>query len=460
MSLRTRLIVLTSGAVALTIVAAAIIAWSLIRAAMLDEIDERLLGRATNADRIVGLTAALPEQGDLERRFVRLVQDDLIGLRLIGPDGNVTRQVAVDELTGALDDASWDPPEPEPWEHLLSTVTLADEPYRLLSAGMPDGSIMQLFQPLETIDATLARVTWSLGTAAAVGVALAAVLGWLISRSALRPVGRLVAATEAVSQTKDLGQRIRIPPGRRDEIGRLAHSVNEMLAALEHARQEQRTLVENASHELRTPLAVLRNDLGLLARSEDHDAPPFPRSERRQVLRDLDAQVSGLGDLVAELVDLARGTTEPEAVTDAELLPLVERAVERTRRINPSVKVRISGDPVRATVRPGTLERAIANLTRNAIQASPAGAEVHVDIRRTQAGVRIRVRDRGHGLEPDELPRVFERFFRGAAARHRMGSGLGLAIVAQAAELHGGVATVERRPGGGAQFSLEIPAGG
>jgi two-component system sensor histidine kinase MprB len=177
------------------------------------------------------------------------------------------------------------------------------------------------------------------------------------------------------------------------------------------------------------------------------------------VVRDLDTQVSGLSDLVAELVDLARGTAEPEVATATDLRPLIERAVERTRRIDPSVGVRISGDPVRATVRPGTLERGVTNLVRNAIQASPAGAEVHVEVRRTPTGVRIEVRDRGHGLQPDEVPRVFERFFRGAAARNRLGAGLGLAIVAQAAELHGGVARAARRPGGGARFSLEIPAG-
>ena len=460
MSLRARLVVLTSGAVALTIVGAALIAWVLIRSAMIDEIDERLLDRAGNADRIIGLSVALPEPGDVERRFVRLVQEEPIALQLIGPEGDVERQVAPDELTEALQDASWDAPEPEEGESLLSTVTLGGDAYRLLAAGLPDGSVMQLFQPLETIDATLSRVTWSLGSAATGGIALAAMLGWLVSRSALRPVGRLVAATEAVSVTKDLGRRIEIPPGRQDEIGRLAHSMNEMLTALESAKREQRALIENAGHELRTPLAVLRNDLGLLERSEANgDARALSRSDRREVLRDLDAQAAALGEMVAELVDLARGDAEPESPAATDLLPLIERAVERTRRLDPAVDVRISGEPVRATVRPGSLERAVANLVRNAIQASSRGAEVEVELRRVPTGVRIEVRDRGHGVEPDELPRLFERFFRGAAARNRLGSGLGLAIVAQVAELHGGVARAARRSGGGAVFSLEVPAG-
>lgn len=458
MSLRLRLAALASGAVAIAILAAAVIAWILIRSAMLDEVDSRLLDRAAQADRLVGLTTELPERDVVERRFIMLVEGEPVGVQLIGPDGDVTRQVTLGPLAEALDDADWQAPTPTEGEPRLDTVTLAGAPYRLLSMLMPDDSVVRLFQPIGSIDDTLARVTWSLVGTAGAGVALAALLGWLVSRSALRPVDRLVAATERVSATKDLGSRIDVDPGRRDEIGRLATSVNAMLVALDAARSEQRELVEHAGHELRTPLAVLRNDLGLLAREEASRGRGLSAVERRELVRDLDAQVAGLGELVAELVDLARPTTEPEAPADTDLLALIERAATRSRRVNPAVQLRVLGSSASASVRAAMLERAVENLLRNAIQSSPDGGQVEVELQHGPSGFRIEVRDRGHGFEPDERAQLFDRFFRGAASRTRLGSGLGLAIVAQAAEAHGGRVHAFLREGGGAVFTLRLPA--
>jgi two-component system sensor histidine kinase MprB len=458
MSLRLRLASLASGAVAIAIVAAAIIAWLLIRSAMLGEVDARLIERASQADRIVGLTTVLPERDVVERRFITLVQGDPVGVQLVGPDGEVTRQVTLGPLTEALNDSTWDPPMPTAEEPRLDTVTLAGEPYRLLSKLMPDGTLMRLFQPIATIDATLARVTWSLAATAGAGIALAALLGWLVSRSALRPVDRLVAATERVSATKDLASRIEVDPGRRDEIGRLATSVNAMLVALDAARTQQRELIENAGHELRTPLAVLRNDLGLLARTEHAGVRTLAPAARRELIEDLDTQVAGLGHMVTELVELARGTAEPERLVRTDLKQLIDRAVAANRRVDGSVRMSVIGPSALVTVRPAMLERAVGNLVRNAIQSSPAGGRVQVELRPDGRWFRIEVRDRGHGFEPGEEPHLFERFFRGAASRGRVGSGLGLAIVAQAAEAHGGRVQASPRKGGGAVFTLSLPA--
>jgi two-component system sensor histidine kinase MprB len=215
-------------------------------------------------------------------------------------------------------------------------------------------------------------------------------------------------------------------------------------------------------------LAVLRNDFGLLARAERdertaarNEPGDTPRSlsppERAELLSDLDAQVAALADAVSEIVDLARGQTEPESPSAVELGSLVRRAVERTRGINPTVTVQADGPEVTAVVRPGVLERAVTNLVRNAVQVSGDQATVEVTWSHEAEAFVVEVLDRGPGLDPQETPHLFERFFRGAAARNRHGSGLGLAIVAQAATLHGGSVTAADRPGGGARFVLGWP---
>jgi two-component system sensor histidine kinase MprB len=172
--------------------------------------------------------------------------------------------------------------------------------------------------------------------------------------------------------------------------------------------------------------------------------------------------VAALADSVGEIVELARGAAGSEPARLTDLAALVDRAVARTRRIAPDVAVEVTVTPsdASAVVHPATLERAIANLVRNAVQVSAPAATVAVTLAAGGPELRLTVLDSGPGLEPGELPRVFDRFFRGAAARARQGSGLGLAIVAQAAELHGGTVHAANRPGGGAVFTMRLPRRG
>ncbi|WP_127818644.1 HAMP domain-containing sensor histidine kinase [Microbacterium sp. CPCC 204701] len=458
MSLRARLTAIASAAVALAVVAAALVGWALVRQGLLQEVDDRLLSRQTRLDRIADLPAVLPADGQTDRRFVMLVQDEPTGVQVVAPDGSVARQVTFGGAELALAEPGWRPPAPVTQTPRLDDVTLGGQSYRLLSVRLDDGGILRLFQPLAALDGTLSRIGWALVGTALGGIAVAAVGGWLVSRSALRPVDRLVAATESVRRTNDLTARIDVGD-RADELGRLADSMNAMLAGLEAARGQQRELIENASHELRTPLAVLRNDFGLLLRAE-HDGLEVPAKSRAELLRDLDDQVAALTELVAEVVDLARGQIESEAPTRAALLPLVERAVARTRRVNPAATVTVSGEPRDALVRQATLERAVSNLVRNALQASGPAGTVEVEVRTDRDSHAIEVRDRGHGLRDEEIPHLFERFFRGTAARERHGAGLGLAIVAQAAVALGGETSAANRPGGGAVFTLRWPVRG
>jgi two-component system, OmpR family, sensor histidine kinase MprB len=458
MTLRARLALLTSAAVALAIIAASAAAWLLIRAALLDEVDQRLLERRPAADQIARMTAELPESPDGVPRSPRIaLESEPIGGQLPGPEGEVTRQIEPGDVDLPVDELERQLFAGDRQGERLRTVTLNGANYRVLSTPVAGGDVLRLIQPLEGVEGTMARIAWLLAAVAAGGVAMAGGLGWTTARAGLRPVDGLVRDAEQVARTKDLAHRIQADEGSSDEVARLAGAVNAMLAALDSARVQQRELVENAGHELRTPLATLRNDLGLLLRAERDPGRGLTDDERARLLHDLETEGAALSDLVGEVLDLARGDTEPESLLETSLRALVDRAVARCRRLDPAVEVVVHGPSLEAVVRPTSVERAVANLVRNAVQFSPAGEPVEVRLHEVDDCAVVEVLDRGPGLDPDELPRIFDRFYRGAGARERHGSGLGLAIVTQVADLHGGSITADNRPGGGASFTLRLP---
>lgn len=464
MTLRARLAVLTSGAVALAVLAASIAAWLLIRDTLLDDVDRRLLERIPDVGRI---SAGTLQYGDPERLpddpdkgTLRLLLSDPIGVQQVRSDGKVLAVLPPGDVQIDVSPSERRLLAENPEQPVLRTETIDGESFRVMSAAVDDNLFIRMIHPLDNVESTMLRMAWLLLGVAGVGVAMAGVLGWLIARAGLRPVDKLTAAAEQVAATKDLAHRIETSGRGRDEVARLAESVNAMLAALDTARTEQRQLVENAGHELRTPLAILRNDIGTLLRSERHPERSLDATDRASLLHDLDAEAAALTDLVAELVDLARGEVEPEPFLETDLRALIDRAVARTQRGTPGATIDVRGAGFEATVRPAMLERAIANLIRNAVQVGAAGGPVEVELTERDGWAIVRVLDRGPGIADHDLPHLFERFYRGEGARERHGSGLGLAIVAQAAEQHGGSADAANRPGGGAAFTLRVPMSG
>ena len=326
----------------------------------------------------------------------------------------------------------------------LRDARVSDTHVRMITFPV-GGAAVQVVRPLTEVDRTLARVKNWLILIGGGGIAIAAALGLLVSRAALAPVRRLTAATENVTETGDLSQRI--DTTGRDELARLAGSFNAMLAALEESTRAQRQLVADASHELRTPLTSLRTNIEVLA--SDRRLPP---GERERLLHDVIEQLGEMTTLIAELIDLARGeqhTAEPEEVR----LDLVAAdAVERARRNRPTVQ--FVTDLQESVVHgvPSTIERAVANLLDNAAKWSPQGENVEVGV---HDGT-VTVRDHGPGIDEEDLPYVFDRFYRARAARGLPGSGLGLAIVRQVAEAHGGTVVAERADGGGTRVVLQL----
>jgi len=327
---------------------------------------------------------------------------------------------------------------------------------RVLTARAAEGAAWQVALPLADLHSTLDHLRLVLAIVVLGGIALAAALGLLVSRAALVPVRRLTGAAERVARTQDLGHRIEA--GGEDELGRLSASFNTMLAALERARLAQRQLVSDASHELRTPLTSIQANLDALALGER-----LPAHERARVLAAAQAQLRELTVLVGDLVDLSKTEVEDVEVEDVRLDLAAAAAIERARLHAPHCRFELHAEPCLVRAAPARLDRAIANLLDNAVKWTPTGERgapseepaPPIEVRVHDGAVEVR--DHGPGIAEEDLPRVFDRFYRAPAARGRPGSGLGLAIVRQTAEAHGGAVHAGNDPSGGARLTLELP---
>jgi two-component system sensor histidine kinase MprB len=276
------------------------------------------------------------------------------------------------------------------------------------------------------------------------GTALAAIVSRLFARRVVAPVTELTEAAEHIEATGDLGRRI--DAEGHDEVGRMAARFNAMVARLQASQAQQRRLVADASHELRTPVTSMRTNVEVL-----RDAPAMAEPDRRALLDDVVEQAEELGNLVGDLIELARDGEAPLSAEDVRLDDLVAEAVVRARRHAPTVDFTLRAEPSIVTGAPDRLGRAVNNLLDNAAQHSS-----RVEVTVGGEGV-VAVRDHGPGVPPEDVEHLFDRFYRGATARGRPGSGLGLAIVRQVAEAHGGSVRLESPEDGGALFVLTLP---
>ncbi|WP_194834445.1 HAMP domain-containing sensor histidine kinase [Nocardia sp. XZ_19_369] len=324
-------------------------------------------------------------------------------------------------------------------------IELDGMPYGILTKPRPGGGavmVAQRYQEPERIDN---EFLWRTGGITAIAVALSALLSWLAIGRILRPVRRLLAATEQISSTQDLS--VPLPPTGRDEIGRLTGSFDTMLGALRRSRAQQQRLVQDASHELRTPLTSIRGSAELLQRARgrlDHD-------DETQVLDTLVKESAALDALVAELVELATDQHTAEEPTEVDLPALAEDCAQRFRHRSGRAITVTADDPTPVLARPRALARCVDNLLNNAIKFSPPDTPVEVRIRHTE----VTVRDHGPGIAADDTTAIFDRFYRAANTQGTPGSGLGLAIVGDIVAAHHG--TVFAEPGPGARIGFRLP---
>ena len=452
MTLRRRLTLLAASSVALAICLAAVIVYVAVRSELRGQVDDSL---RSQADAVAG---AVPGPGG------RLPPDVLfpdpgapapaglssVFVQRIAADGTLSRPPLVGAAlpVGAADEeiaASGGGEE-------FGEAEVEGDHLRVLTRGIEGGGAIQVASSLKSTDEVLSNLRVVLFLVILGGIGVAALLARRVADRIIAPITGLSEAAEHISETEDLSRRIDVAGD--DEVGRLAARFNTMLATLEGSRAEladsvrsQRQLVADASHELRTPVASLRTDIEVLRWN-----PDLPNEERAKMLANVDARIAELGALINDVIELARGDEVEGPLSDVRLDLLVAEAVERVRGHAPEREFELSLQPTVVEGRADRLARAVNNLLDNAVKYSPAGEPVEIEV----ADGRLVVRDHGPGIPADELPRVFDRFHRGAGVRDIPGSGLGLAIVKQVAEAHGGSVSAANANGGGAEFILRL----
>ena len=445
-SFRARLSMLVALAVGLTLAVAAAASYFAVSHQLLGQVDSSL-----QSD--VSIAQSLSPGGGLDPQrvaiFLRRNHDSF--LQVIGADGNVAFTSISPPMSVTSGQA-----ELAPTDHgySIETVRYEGQRYRVITEGGYLGLngeqyAVQIARPLADIEHTLSDLRTILWLVALAGVAAAVGLGYVVARATMRPVERLTAAAEHVAATQDLGAQI--DEQGDDELARLARSFNAMLAALAASRRQQAQLISDAGHELRTPLTSLRTNIEVLLR-----VPDLPERDRSELMADVQAQLQELTTLVGDVVELAReDEVQPEPI-EVRFDTLVERAVERARRRAPAVVFDVQLTPGSVRAQPALLERAVLNLLDNAVKWSPPDGRVGVWLRRGERWT-LDVRDQGPGISQQDLPKVFDRFYRAESARSLPGSGLGLAIVRRVVESHGGTVSASSPPGGGTLIHVEMP---
>jgi two-component system sensor histidine kinase MprB len=468
MTFRRRLALVSATAVAVTVILASAIVYVVVRQQLRDQVDSGLVELAAGAS-VAAVPAPIPRGGVAPPIPVRARGDRTLRSRSrlspVLPDTPLGTPAAYSQLIDAQGRAYRPPGESGSLpvseaarqvaagegDSFFADAEVDGTQVRVYTAQLGPGQAVQVARSLDDVDGTLGRLALVLGLVSLGGMALAALLGRAISRTAVAPVTRLTEAAEHVARTRDLGRRIE-SGNDADELSRLASSFNAMLEQLEGASTAQRRLVADASHELRTPLTSLRTNIEVLARPNG-----LPDHDRKRLLDDVVAQLDEVGVLVGNLVDLARDDEPAIGTEELRLDQLVEATVARARRHARGLHFVTSLEPCVVRGIPERLERAVSNLLDNAAKWSPEGGDVEVTVRRDGELV---VRDHGPGIEPGDAARVFDRFYRAVGARGMPGSGLGLAIVRQIAEAHGGSVRADGAPGGGTVLTLRLPVAG
>jgi two-component system, OmpR family, sensor histidine kinase MprB len=447
-SFRARQTLVTALAVAAAIALASALVYVLVRDRLQDQVDDALSERAEMVTRGRLEVRRDPETGELRLDVPgpgrgRDFQGDVF-MQAVNADGEIVRPDP-DQVAFPVTDATLEVAGTERGE-FFSDATVGNTHVRLLTVPLGQGYALQLARSLTEVDETVHQIGLILIFVAAGGVGVAAILGGLVARTALTPVRRLTREAEVVTETQDLAHRIDVHG--RDELARLGTSFNTMLGALEESQRAQRQLVADASHELRTPLTSLRTNIEVLARRKD-----LPDEKRSALLQDLTGQLEELSSLVTNLVELAGERSPDLEATETQLDVLTQEAVERAQRLSPQVRITAQLEESVVEAIPSRLERAIANLLDNAVKWSPPDGAIEVGV----AHGEVTVRDHGPGIAAEDLPFVFDRFYRAPSARRLPGSGLGLSIVRQVVDEHGGTVTIERPEDGGTLVRLRLP---
>ncbi len=335
------------------------------------------------------------------------------------------------------------------------------QPVRLLAAPAGrKGEVVVVGTSREVVEAAVSRATGQLLGLGALVLVLASVGAYLLAAAALRPVERMRTQADDLG-ANDAGAGLEVP-GTRDEVSRLAQTINALLDRLHDALERERSFVADAGHELRTPLTVLRGELELAQR---------PDRSRDQLLATVGIAAEEADRLIVlseDLLTLAAAQGRPKRLASTDLGALAQDAVTALHLQAGQAGIQLGlhvPHPVLLVIDPLAVRRALDNLLSNALRVTPSGGTVLTRIETGTAGVQVSVTDDGPGFPPEFLPIAFERFRRADPARTRQGTvqwgtGLGLAIVKGIATAHGGTVSAQNRPGRGACVSFTLPGDG
>ncbi|MGW6641387.1 sensor histidine kinase [Streptomyces iakyrus] len=463
--IRSRLALLVAAAVAFAVAAVSVTCWFIVQGKLYDEIDNDLRSSVgpLRSDDFQDLTAYCRQtpsdelgMGARPKSYGQLVRVD--GKVCLFPSSTAQVQVSGEDKAVAED------PDPNQG-HIRDGTDNDGNKLRVLTTAVviKDGSLTQgvaadyslvVALPLKGTQSTLNELALILLLVSGVGVLGAGAAGLAVARAGLRPVDKLTEAVEHVARTEDLNIRIPVEDDSEDEIARLSRSFNSMTSSLASSRDLQQQLIADAGHELRTPLTSLRTNIELLTRSEE-TGRPIPEADRRALLASVKAQMTELATLIGDLQELSR----PDPGQHSERTQIVawqdtvESALRRARLRGPELTITADVEPWFVRAEPSALERAVVNILDNAVKFSPEGSTVEV---RLAEGV-LTVRDHGPGIPADELPYVFDRFWRSPSARALPGSGLGLSIVARTVQQAGGEVSLSHAEGGGTVATVRLP---
>jgi two-component system OmpR family sensor kinase len=342
-----------------------------------------------------------------------------------------------------------------------STVVIDGAPLRVLTYPLytvTDARLigsLQLASSMDTVARALQALLFVLVVGGVLAVGGAALVGWSTAFTALRPLERITDTALRITRADDLSRRIPLEGPANDEVGRLIMAFNETLERLEVLFETQRRFMADVSHELLTPLTAIRGNVDLIARTGEADA---------ETVRAVSSEVDRLTRMVQDLMLLAQAETGklPLAQDEVELDTLVLEVFQQGKILAPEgVDMRLGvEDQARVLGDRDRVKQVLLNLVANGLDHTPAGGSVTLGLECMGEWARITVSDTGSGIPPEDLPHIFERFYRVDRARARTvlgGAGLGLSIAFWITRSHGGRIDVASEPGKGSTFAVWLP---
>lgn len=444
-SVQARFTLLTAMGVALSVLAIGIGTYFTARASLYAQLDRELTEVASYA--VGPVSADVTSMGGLSASALQASNATLF---LVNTEGRVLR---VQGLRSTVD----------PGDEEIA-IARTQEGYSVRSAPGTDGGSYRLVaipltapsgkyamvigRPLSATTEALKDIRELIIIMGAFFVCLAAAFGYSTSRRVMRPLNELSSAVTRVIETDKLE-----PIGiyTSDELGDLSRSFDTMMASLDQSRERQRRLIADAGHELRTPLTSMRTNVELLV--ADQKSKMLPEEAREAILGDVAAQLGEFSSLVGDLVQLSRDEPVPMNPEPVDFAKVVEHALTRVKRRGPTLRFDVNIEPYFIIGHPDTLGRAVTNLLDNAVKFSPSFGTIHVRLRDGE----LVIWDEGPGIQEEDLPKIFDRFFRSDKARNTPGTGLGLSIVSHTINAHGGTVQAENQPGAGAKFIVKLP---